>query len=647
MARHLEEKPMKRRSTLLVTASLVLTMLTLTAHADVLDEIDARYASGAIDEGTLHLYRLQALHDRSALPADLAAMPLGASARVRGTAVHVEAAQWLKRTGSSGGPVARMLAPPPDDTYTLDSTTLPIRVTWNDASLEAFAAVVLSTAEHSWTVETADYGFAAPVIEEGAERFRIHIGPTGMGGGAYTAPYDYDISQPYASCYSYILVDDANAAYIDYTDYIGAILAHELNHAMQGTMDCAEITPFWENTATYIMGQVYPGDIFEVYYMITEMQKLPWKAIDYMSSSGQDYYEYGGALWAYYLATTYAPTDGPIFMREIWEAARQMNWDNSVTYLQAIEAVASVRASEALTMADIYPGFAESRYFLGTDSDGAHIPNANQFTDCEVTAAKRVTAAAFPIVGDAPVAANLPEQYGSNHIIADVPSSYPYPIEVSFDGDDAVRWSAEVALVGGGATETFPITLDSTTRAGSTTVSMNGHSKLVLVVANLTTEAYDPNTRAWSSSAYTYSMEPVYPTPTVTAVEPAEIEQGAVDVAMTVTGTSFLQGGEFGVAFDDAGIVIKQVVSVSATEIHLIVDVPATVVLGTKDVTVTNMGGAQASGLDLFSVVEPPTPPDPGDDDSGCGCRAGGTTSSAGGLLLAGLFLLAVRRRRA
>jgi MYXO-CTERM domain-containing protein len=611
----------------------------LPARADVLRAIDARYAAGEIDEGTRHLYRVAALKNREALPPDLRAQPLVLARRCDATRINVEAMQWIIRNGAQGGPLQRLLGPPPDLVHVLDSTTLPIRVSYKDTTSLQEAQAVLDGAEYSWTIMTATYGFYVPAIEPGFDRYRIYIDDTGPGAAAYTAPYAEDPSTPRSDCYSYIVYNPMNT--ID--EALGTI-GHELNHAMQSAMDCTESLTFMENTSTYMETVLTPSGWEYAYYMMGVFQNYPWRALDYNNYGNSDGYEYGGVLWPIYLTSTFAPDTGPIFMRQVWEACIQDDLTNSKDYFEAVNEVVTAAGGPAYE--DLFADFSEARYFVGIDSDDQHIPGARSYAACEVTRAATFNVSALPITSGHVAADKLPAPYGANHVVLSLNGSYPYRLRVSFDGADETRWRVRVLLVGGGDTVSQPVELDDETQAGQLEVDPAGRSKLILVVANVAVPSYSPNAKKWDPSPYFFKIEPLPPAPTLTELVPAEVEQGSLGVAMTLKGKGFVGGAGFAVEFDDATIFVASVTSVADAQVKFVMSLPpGETQPGAKTIIVTNTGGARAEGPGLLTVVAPRQDAGTSDDGQGggCGCRAAGGAPSA---LLALLLLVLPRARR-
>lgn len=97
------------------------------------------------------------------------------------------------------------------------------------------------------------------------------------------------------------------------------------------------------------------------------------------------------------------------------------------------------------------------------------------------------------------------------------------------------------------------------------------------------------------------------PRPTVTAVSPPAIGQGATSVPLTVTGTGFQPDGYVSIN----GVDIDQETWVSSTEFDLVVTVPATATTGKTSVTVDNGDGGSAVGqlkIDAKPTVKSASP---------------------------------------
>jgi MYXO-CTERM domain-containing protein len=421
-------------------------------------------------------------------------------------------------------------------------------------------------------------------------------------------------------------------------------------------MDVMEPTPFWENTASYIMSQVFPDQLFFTVGTMYLFQGQPWRALDYMNLQDSDAYEYGGGLFLWYLADTYAPADGPQLVAEIWQNCVQTQYYNEPDYFDAIAETVAARGVPD-SMEKILVDFSEARFFVGTRDDGEHIYGADQFSGAEVALAAHHSASQLPALQESPPPAQAPASFGSNHVLVDLPADYPNPLTVRFDGDDDTRWAARVVLFGDGRpTQSKPMTLAPGTWDGSAVIQPTGDTGLLLLVVNLGDAGYDPDTfdsySGWPVSSYTYDVEPILPPPTVLSLDPAVVERGQQGVFFKLYGTGFQAGGDFALVFDDPDLQLSSLDRVLLDEVSFRLTVPLGTALGPMDLTVHNRDGQQVFAPGILTVVEvgaldPDGGPGSGDEPKGgCGCRAAVDPAAALTPLLVLLLGLAVRRRR-
>ena len=95
---------------------------------------------------------------------------------------------------------------------------------------------------------------------------------------------------------------------------------------------------------------------------------------------------------------------------------------------------------------------------------------------------------------------------------------------------------------------------------------------------------------------------------TVTSVSPSSLVQGASNQAIVITGSNFAAGfpSNGGTVSFGAGITVNSVTRNSATQLTARITVSATATIGSRDVTVTNPGGASATLAGGFSVTAAP-----------------------------------------
>jgi MYXO-CTERM domain-containing protein len=552
-----------------------------------------------------------------------------------------EAWRFLQTRGRDDADLRALLQPPADYTYTLDSTVWPLRVNYSTTSHATKAQQILAAAETSWSVQI-DWGWYQPPADgDGLYRFYID---DASGAAAYTAPYEENPETPWADCFTYIVVDPMNGQW-----EIPGVMAHEINHSMQAAMDCVELVAFWENTATYMMAEVFPDAWFYATYTLPYFQSQPWKALSFMSQASGDAYEYGGALLLFYLTDRYAPTDGPIFTREIWEASMQDGWSNEPDYYDAIGAVIASRDPGA-SFDRMFMDFSESRFFIASNDDGQHLSYADQLDGAEVTVTASHGPTTLPLRDVSPPTNRKPQAYGSNHLRVDLPAGTTRPVVVGFDGDDETRWGVQVVRFGSGLpTLSQAIALTPGTWDGTALVDPTGYSRLLLVVGNLGKEGYDPDPGVGATASYRYGVEVLSAPPTLLSLTPATVERGTQNVVMRLVGSGFVEGPEFSMAFTDPSLQIVSIVDVGANAIELVLTVPGLTEVGPKTLTVTNRPGV-ATSADLLTVTERVVPgadagPGADDPDPGCGCRTSRPDAAPILGLLLGLLLLRRRRR--
>jgi len=635
-----------------------------THHPGVVEVIDQRHARGKIDARTRHLYRVATLKRPDLLPPALRGLVTRRATTPWRSGTHItrSAWRWVQDNQAWHGELHRLLLPPPDRPYVLDSDILPLRVSYSDTSHAAIAAVVLDAAEHSWLTEVDDYGFWEPPIEPGTERYRVYIEGAGPTAAGYLMPYESNPATSWADCFSYIVIDPSGG------DLTG-VVAHEMSHATQAAMDCEEITTFWENTSTYIMSQVYSTAWDYTLYTMAFFQSDPWRPLDYMLPSAAPFYEYGGALLLLYLTDTYAaPGEGGAMTAEIWAAAMQdADADfNEPDYFDAIATVVGSRGG-ATDFDDIFVDFSEARYFVGERDDGQHITDAHTYYGAEVTLAARHWASSLPVLTGYVEEEMWPEEYGVAYVRLDLGGRYPYGLKLRFDGSDRTRWRVRLVRHGGGLTTTrTDLDLTPETFTGELTLPPSDHPELLLLAASLGPPGWDPDSSSTRSYLFVYDIEPVLPPLSIWGLDPTPLEAGWMALPMELHGDGFADGAAFDVAFDHPGLHVAAVNTVDPTRVSFILSVSRDVPPGPYNVVVTNRDGVQATGADLLTVVEKGalTTPDPDPPPKeGCGCRAtpgSGPGSSTGpgscsgsgagpGLppLAAMLWLLWVVRRRA
>ena len=90
------------------------------------------------------------------------------------------------------------------------------------------------------------------------------------------------------------------------------------------------------------------------------------------------------------------------------------------------------------------------------------------------------------------------------------------------------------------------------------------------------------------------------PPPTVTSTSPTSSPRGVSNISVTVNGTNFASGAV--ASFSGTYVVVNSTSFVSSTQLTANVTIHGIAALGTRDVTVTNPGGASGSCVGCFTV---------------------------------------------
>ncbi len=130
-------------------------------------------------------------------------------------------------------------------------------------------------------------------------------------------------------------------------------------------------------------------------------------------------------------------------------------------------------------------------------------------------------------------------------------------------------------------------------KGSAPTVTSTGMSALL----DLTNAAPGPYNAIVTSGSATYSCSSCFTvtgsTPTLSSLSPNSGGQGAVNRAVTLTGSSFSRGEQVTIA----GLKVHDVTFVSPTQLTAQIDIPAGTATGAKDVKVTNADGQGTSTL--------------------------------------------------
>ena len=541
-------------------------------------------------------------------------------------------------------PIEDLLGPPSDLSHFVETAgAFPVRVSFADPSLQSKAEQILDTIAVSYAKQVGEWGFWPPIVEEGADPYRVYLMDAG-GAAGYTSPYLDNPATPHNDAFSYIVIDpQLDGLQLD------ATVAHEFNHACQVAMDASELRSFMENTASYIEVAVLPSSIPLVAAMFPYFQSQPFRPLEYRLSIHSDGYEYGGALWPMFLTHYYGDGD-PVWLRRVWEASVQEGFMNEPDYFDALDTVLIEDGGidggiDGGGVRDAARTFARYRFFVGNYADGYHLPNAEYWGGAEVWVSAEWTANDMPVLDREPFdASTRPQPNGCNYITMNPDGDNDYPIKFSFDGAMSVPWHVSVLEIAAGKESVdTPVELDDEGH-GSVAIDASALQRLVLVVCQSTDGDYDPDYSNWGAANYRYSISYDAPAPTIVSVTPDELPLGAHDVELTVDGSGFAHAPGFSVDLGEKHTVLKLVKFVSSEQLIVKATIAPDAELGPHALTVTNPGGAHAVTMVDFVA---PLADEPVDDvSSGCACDLASAPPSRGWLLflLAGLLPLARRR---
>ena len=147
------------------------------------------------------------------------------------------------------------------------------------------------------------------------------------------------------------------------------------------------------------------------------------------------------------------------------------------------------------------------------------------------------------------------------------------------------------------------ITVLSTTFVNATTLTVNvSISSSAATGPRTFTVANGDGSIATSGSIFTVNAAP-----TVTAVSPTSLAQGATNQSLTITGTDFVSGASLATVFSGTGITVNSTTLNSATSLTVNISITGGAPTGTRVITVTNGDGSIATSGSIFTVNAAPT----------------------------------------
>lgn len=176
-------------------------------------------------------------------------------------------------------------------------------IRWGSGVSLSDAEELLEAFELAWDVEVNQMGYLQPVATD-QYLFNVYIGDSGGG-----APSSYGAAGYFSSDdegYPMIVIAEETVG----SEYVAQTVAHEFFHAIQGRVyryDYDETGPsawYWEATANWAEGQVYPGRASMAVFLIgySFLPHLPVNYFNYPDSGTVDeYHQYGAFIFPLHL----------------------------------------------------------------------------------------------------------------------------------------------------------------------------------------------------------------------------------------------------------------------------------------------------------------------------------------------------------
>jgi MYXO-CTERM domain-containing protein len=256
----------------------------------------------------------------------------------------------------------------------IDSDLYPVRVHYLFED-EHLVAPVLEALELSWQMEVEGWGWDHPDSDGGgggSEDLDLYIYETDIGVGGYFSPEVLSVDDTHARCTGHLVVNRHSGG-----DWMGAVVSHELNHALQLWTDCVEDPQLMEGSAVFAEDWVFPG-VEATWAFAATFQQNCHLPLDYFVHGEMQ--EYGSFVFLQYLAERFGD-DTPASTATLWADSVQGSSGNNNTWIDALE-----RWLAANWPADLdFPSgdeqyvelawreFGEWRFFVGEEWDPYHL----------------------------------------------------------------------------------------------------------------------------------------------------------------------------------------------------------------------------------------------------------------------------------
>ena len=223
----------------------------------------------------------------------------------------------------------------PDSVGSIDSDVRPVRCHWEDEADASLCDEVLQGIEDAWTAQVDGIGWPEPILDiDGI--LDVYVSQEGGGGAyAYGEPEDVDPGDGRMGTAAYIVIDP------DFDTDVRWTMLHEFNHVLQYSIDFAEPNYVaWEGTAT-AMEYWSDRSLWPLAEYVEDFQAQPWAGLlgdSWTLESAYDiwsYYEYGAALWFFYLESRVGDGSGAA-VRDLWLDGVQETLENEPDFVDAI-----------------------------------------------------------------------------------------------------------------------------------------------------------------------------------------------------------------------------------------------------------------------------------------------------------------------
>jgi len=418
------------------------------------------------------------------------------------------------------------------------SATYPIRVFY-DASLVDFVPQVMSDTEDAWQTVIVDQGLVPPLhmVGDVAEVGFDVVLDISISGLAQYEIAGVDATTPATDCAVLNTFNPMGAATLDYIRMTVELL---VARSSLRAVDCIEpVKPAYDMFGV-AFGVLSMGDL-NPYWLSSELpsfQALPWNSLDYAggSSATEIFYPYGSALFTLFIDEAYGEGDGS-FIVETWNGTAQdgtiesfsglsctADVENEPDYLDAIGSqLESVGASFDEAMVE----FAQWRYFIGADDDGAHFANAASWAGGEVALDTVLTVDDLPVDGQ--TCENPVAELGTGYIEVDLEGlgAPEEPLEVSFEAvTEGSSWSAVAYFIPseGGEATIQPLAFTDADHGSLMLPELASYAVMILAVVNLGDGDHDGDAMDWSTAngEFRFSIGPH-----VDDLEDAGVDAGA------------------------------------------------------------------------------------------------------------------------